>query len=216
MPNTKTKPATKRRKSSAPTNSGTIDQTLVKAIAHPLRHQILLALNEEVLSPNQLSQRLGERLGNVSYHVRFLADLGAIELVDTQPRRGAVEHFYKATQQAWFAAPEWSELPTSTRRGIFGGHLKRIFADVTAAAANGGFDDAQAHVSYTPVELDDQGFAEVTKVLDDAVRRVLEIHTECAGRAKKSADVELKPTEVTMMHFDRAPAAPAGRGRKRK
>jgi DNA-binding transcriptional ArsR family regulator len=216
MPNVTKSPRARRAKNDSNSSSGAIDQTLVKAIAHPLRHQILLALNDEVLSPNQLSQRLGERLGNVSYHVRFLADLGAIELVDTQPRRGAVEHFYKAKQQAWFASADWKQLPVSTRRGIFGDHLKRIFEDVSGAAAAGGFDDAQAHVSYTPVELDERGFAEVAKLLDDTVKRVLAIHAESAARAKKSAGVERKPTEVAMLHFDRAPAAAAPRSRAKK
>jgi len=206
------KPARKSAKRGTQSSAGSIDQRVVKAIAHPLRHQILTALNEEVLSPNQLSQRLGERLGNVSYHVRFLADLEAIELVDTQPRRGAVEHFYRATQEAWFATADWNELPVSTRRGIFGGHLKRIWADVSGAADTGGFDDAKAHVSYTPVELDEAGFAEVAKLLDSTVERVLAIHAESAARVKKAGG-ERRSTEVVVMHFDRAPAKPAAKKR---
>lgn len=67
-----------------------------KAVAHPLRAAILGALAGEALSPNVLARRLDEPLGNVSYHVTVLRDLGAIELVDTAPRRGAIEHFYQA------------------------------------------------------------------------------------------------------------------------
>ena len=43
-----------------------------------------------------MADELGEPLGNVSYHFSVLRNLDAIKLVDEQPRRGAVEHFYTA------------------------------------------------------------------------------------------------------------------------
>ena len=51
----------------------------------------------ESLSPKQLSDFTKEHLSLVGYHVRELAKHGAVELVETQPRRGSVEHFYKTT-----------------------------------------------------------------------------------------------------------------------
>lgn len=47
-------------------------------------------------SPKELATQLGEKLGNVSYHVRILVRLGLIELVRETPRRGAVEHHYRS------------------------------------------------------------------------------------------------------------------------
>lgn len=67
-----------------------------KAVAHPLRARILAGLAGEARSPNELAAEFDEPLGNVSYHVVVLRDLGMVELVDTAPRRGAVEHFYRA------------------------------------------------------------------------------------------------------------------------
>lgn len=49
------------------------------------------------LSPNELARHLDEPLTNVSYHVRMLHDLGVIREVKTEPRRGALEHYYAAT-----------------------------------------------------------------------------------------------------------------------
>lgn len=45
-------------------------------------------------APNDLVEGSGTTLGTVSFHVRVLADLGALTLVRTEPRRGAVAHFY--------------------------------------------------------------------------------------------------------------------------
>lgn len=67
---------------------------LALAATHPLQIEILDLLDEGPASPNQLSQRLRQPLGNVSYHVSKLRERQLVELVDTKPRRGAVEHFY--------------------------------------------------------------------------------------------------------------------------
>lgn len=65
---------------------------------HPTQVRILEALSRNrAASPKQLTDEFGDKLGNVSYHVRILAGAGLLELVDTQPRRGAVEHFYRRT-----------------------------------------------------------------------------------------------------------------------
>lgn len=75
------------------------EQALLFLLRHPLRRELLrLYVKEEGrLSPKQLSDFTKKHLSLVGYHVRELANYGAIELVGTRPRRGAVEHFYKAT-----------------------------------------------------------------------------------------------------------------------
>jgi len=74
-----------------------VDTRLLRALAHPLRLQILELLSGRVACPKELADELGVPLGRLSYHVRVLAEGGWLELVSTQPRRGAVAHFYKAT-----------------------------------------------------------------------------------------------------------------------
>jgi DNA-binding transcriptional ArsR family regulator len=68
-----------------------------KAIAHPLRATILNGLYGREASPIELARELGEPIGNVAYHARALHELGAIRLVRTRQRRGAVEHLFTAT-----------------------------------------------------------------------------------------------------------------------
>lgn len=78
-----------------------VEHAIAKAIAHPLRIEILERFPANAgggkISPNDLAKQLGEPLTNVSYHVRMLADLGALELGETEPRRGALEHYYRVT-----------------------------------------------------------------------------------------------------------------------
>jgi DNA-binding transcriptional ArsR family regulator len=76
----------------------TDDNELLVALRHPLRRQILRAMVEQdPISPRQIADELHEPLSNVSYHVRVLADCGAVALVDTTPVRGSMQHFYSPT-----------------------------------------------------------------------------------------------------------------------
>jgi DNA-binding transcriptional ArsR family regulator len=185
-----------------------LDERIVKAISHPIRHKVLLLLNDRVASPNEIANEIGESLGRVSYHVRQLAEVGAIELVRTEPRRGAVEHFYRATARAWFSDADWAQLPRSTRRGIFGDHLDRIGSDVLEAASSNGFDHLQAHVSYTLLDLDDEGMGELADLLNETIERALQIQADVASRRVDSEGATI-PTELAMLHFQRTPATRA-------
>jgi DNA-binding transcriptional ArsR family regulator len=71
----------------------------IKAINAPERRRILRILHNvgEARSPNELAKDFEVSVGHVSYHVKVLRDCRAIALTDTQPRRGAVEHFYAST-----------------------------------------------------------------------------------------------------------------------
>jgi DNA-binding transcriptional ArsR family regulator len=73
---------------------------LYRALAHPLRGRILAAAGAGTTSPVELARELDEPLGVVSYHVRVLAKTGLLEPAGTSPRRGALQHHYRATDAA--------------------------------------------------------------------------------------------------------------------
>jgi DNA-binding transcriptional ArsR family regulator len=71
---------------------------LTKALGHPLRLAYLRALADQGrLSPSDYARQAGEPLGNVSYHVSALRKAGVLEVAETIPRRGAMEHRYSFT-----------------------------------------------------------------------------------------------------------------------
>jgi hypothetical protein len=53
----------------------------------------------------------------VSHHTRVLRDLGCIELVRTEPRRGAVEHYYRPVLRPFLDDEQWEQLSLVKRRG---------------------------------------------------------------------------------------------------
>ena len=182
-----------------------LDPKVLKALAHPLRVDLLSALNLKVASPKQLSEEMGERLPNVSYHVRVLLDAGCIELVDTKPRRGALEHFYRAQMRPLFRLDEWAELPPSTRRSLSGAVLRQIWSDTAAATRDGTFDAREErHLSRSKLLLDEQGWQEVTRLLEETMDRAHEIHAESVGRLQGKGDEALY-TDLVMMHYTGKP-----------
>ena len=185
-------------------DAGELDEGLLKAISHPLRHRLLSMLDGRTASPNELAHELQLPLGRVSYHIRLLHDLGAIELVETQPRRGALEHFYRAVTSAWFGEGDWAQLPRSARRGILGHNLQQIFDWVTAAAEGGGFEHPTSEVLRTALSLDEQGREEVSRLARDTLDRARAIQGEAAERHAGAPDAEpLVTTELTILHFER-------------
>ena len=206
----RTKSRTKRRRSSL----GPPDARVIKAIGHPLRWQMLEALNEGEASPAQLARRFGEPVNLVAYHMGILAKSGGVEMTRTEPRRGSTEHYYRATMRPYFADREWARLPSETRRAVLAVETKRIVNDIRAAAAGSGLDHPKAHVSWSPLELDRDGIDEVAELLSDVLDKLNDIQARSNGR-QADDDNAKKPqrlmTEVAMVHFERPKRTRRGR-----
>lgn len=181
------------------------DLTLHKALSHPLRQRILQQLVDGgAASPKQIASALDEPLGNVSYHVKVLESLQCVELVDTQQRRGAIEHFYRPLTRAWLDDEQWGRLPVSLRRRTVGRTVAEIFQEAAAAAEHGGFDDPEIHASRTLMELDDRGWRELVELLGDTLEAALRINAESASRRAGSSEAPIR-SELSILHFRRPP-----------
>lgn len=183
-----------------------ITQQLAKALAHPLRVRILASLHKGIASPNQLSQELDEPLGNVSYHVKTLLEFDCVELVKTEPRRGAVEHFYRATERAFFSDSDWEKIPASARKGISGAVLEMIGQDATEALSAGTIDARKdSHISRTPLVLDEKGWKAITSLLEDTLNKAIEIQEESATRLADDKKAKSITAKLAVLHFESPP-----------
>jgi DNA-binding transcriptional ArsR family regulator len=181
-----------------------IDPRLVKAMGHPVRNDALSVLNERVASPNEIAQELGESVGHVSYHIKVLKECDCIELVDTAPRRGAMEHYYRATSRAFLTDDEWARLPESIKPGMSASLLQTVMTDASEALKSGSLDRRQdRHLSWTPMIVDEPGWGEIADSLEGLLERVIQIQAESAERLAK-ADEEGVPVTVTMLAFEAA------------
>jgi len=201
-----TKTKTKKKKK----ESG-VDQRLVKALAHPLRVEILAILNERMAGPNELSKELEEGLSKVSYHVKVLKDFECIEMVKTEPRRGAVEHYYRATARAFLSDSDWKKLPDSIKPGMSAAVVRMVIDEVFEALSAGTFDVREdRHLSFTPGVVDEQGWTETVDLVNETLERVIEIHAASAKRLAKSGE-EGFPATAVLMNFQGVQADVKGR-----
>lgn len=196
-----------------------VDERLAKALSHPTRLQILERLGDDgVTSPSELAHALGEPLANVSYHVRILCEFDCVELVRTEPRRGALEHFYRATVGPWLDDEQWAGLPASFRRKLLGRTLSEIVGQVSEARREGGFDSPETHVSRLPLAVDESGFKEITALLTATLEAGLRIHADSANRQAQHGP-DGPPTITTalaMMHFRNADTDRCPRSTRRR
>lgn len=185
---------------------GAIDPRLVQSVAHPLRIRILEALTDHVASPNVMSEHLDEGLTSVAYHTRALDKLGALELVGTAKRRGAIEHFYKATPRAFVGDPSWRRVPPSLLGGVSAATLQ-TFLDKAIAALEAGTLDGRADTIFRwmPLFLDEQGWEEVVAIMEEATNLALAAHLRSQDRLKDGDNEEgAVSTVVGMATFETA------------
>jgi len=96
-----------------------LDAASLKALAHPLRVQLLAALRlEGPATASALGRRLGETSGATSYHLRQLARHGFVE--EELGRGTARERWWRASHRAtrWRNSP-WRDDPATAEASAF-------------------------------------------------------------------------------------------------
>jgi hypothetical protein len=190
---------------------------VARLLAHPLRQRLLFEYDTPT-SPSKAARRLRQPVNLVSYHTGVLCRRGWIELVRTERRRGAVEHFYRSTGPPDIENADWAGLSRRVRRAIVLATLSATADEAKAAALDGGFDHAEAHLSRCLLELDEQGVAEIAATLRQVVERVGRIDGAARERSAGAGERHelviqcfgTDPTRVT------GPLRPTGASRRRR
>jgi DNA-binding transcriptional ArsR family regulator len=191
------------------------DPALAKALAHPLRTRILAALEGRTASPSELAEELDAPLGVVSYHVRRLAALGFVKLAKSVPRRGAVEHYYRATSRPRITSTTWGRTPSLVKHATIAAAVDQIGYYVGAAAASGGFDAAESHLTRSPVTVDQQGWKALARELDAMLERIKKIEAESKERLAAADHEGEQEATVVLMLFNTAAEVASGSPPKR-
>lgn len=161
----------------------------VKAMSHPLRASVLRILAERTASPAEMARELDEDLSNVSYHTKQLVEFDCAELVSTRPVRGALEHFYRATERHLIDTEDWETLDPVIAENIVCETTQGMLDDFVASAKAqlvGG--DKDFHLSRTPVVLDAEGLQEALEAQERTRLEILEIEARSAARLLKAGE----------------------------
>jgi DNA-binding transcriptional ArsR family regulator len=192
--------ADKRQRESGGSFGRPAHEQLVKGLSHPLRTKCFSVLAERVASPREIAESLDEDLSNVSYHVRVLGELGLIELVREEPVRGAVAHFYKAVERPLISAAESEEMPLEVQKAFSAYNWDLLIDDATKAIEKGTFHSRPDwHLTRTPLLLDSEGFARLSKAMDELLGLIFEEQTASAVRLNQSGEEPIRATAATAL-----------------
>ena len=182
------------------------DAQIARVLSHPLRPRILqiLTIRGEA-SPNEIAEELGVPLGTLSYHTRLLRDYGWIELVREVPRGGAVEHFYRAIVRPFVDDAQWERLPIGLRRRLAAMTVGQVLQAAASAAAAGGFDRAGAHVDRVPLELDEQGWTELSDALTGMLEEAGRIQERSNERRTSREPGAVRASSLDILHYETGP-----------
>lgn len=203
---TKAKNARKARKRQS---ARAAERRVAHAVIHPVRLDALSILFERVASPKEIAKLLEVPLGTASFHVGELVTDDVIELVKTEPRRGAIEHFYRAKVKPEVSDAQWKKMPKASRRRIAALALQAIVADSLASLRHGKMDtDEQMRLVWIPMQLDAEGNDEVAALQAEVLDRLEDI--KARNESRRSGETETAQVRIAaMMWFERG--APGGR-----
>lgn len=184
-----------------------LDAKIARALSHPIRVQVLEMLERDEASPVMMARRMdGVALGLVSYHVGVLEECGLVELVRTEPRRGAVEHFYRPQPAP---IPDLDGVPRSLRRSLAAASLQHLVDSAVEALEAGtiGADRDEA-IGTMAIGIDATGWEEAQRLSRDLIEEMRRIHRESIERAGGEQD-RPRHAMVALACFELAP--PGGR-----
>lgn len=203
-------------KKSGPTMAGA---TLCDPLKHSERVRILEVINEAPMSPIRFLEggyagrefkSKQEGLSYLSYHFRELQKAGLIEVIESIPRRGAVEHVYRGCSRVFYSNEEFEAMPFVERAMLSRTSFQGLVARTDRAIALGTFDKrTNRQLTWRAMHLDPQGWQEMADHLDAAFARAEEIREEAARRILED-DGEVIPATVAFLGYESPPLPPLG------
>lgn len=190
-------------------------ETICNALKHPLRVRILEALNEGPRSPSQFVEEglipkehyntYQQALSLASYHFRELEKEGCLEVIESIPRRGAVEHVYRGLARVYFNDAEFEGMPPQTRGRLSRISLQGLIARADRAIREDTFDArADRHLTWMPMQLDERAWGEVIATLAKTFAQLTVIREDARDRIAASGE-KVIPTTVAMLGFESPP-----------
>lgn len=180
-------------------------QNRIKAMSHPLRAEAFRLIRDRgPLSPAEVARELEADLTDVSYHVRKLNEFSCIEEVDNRQVRGAIEHFYRATEQHMIDTEEWGELAEvepHMAEVLTDEFMQGIVDDYTASrqAAVVAVDE-EFWIVRNPFVLDPEGVREALEASRNYENEMTEIAARSAARRIKEGTPEV-PASSSVAFF---------------
>jgi DNA-binding transcriptional regulator GbsR (MarR family) len=167
--------------------------------------RIVAACNQGEVTPREIAEKEGLTIGTVAYHFRALEKEGYLRVSRTEPARGFRRHYYVAERQKVITDREFAQMTTEEQNATSEALLRDLLEHCKEALRAKTLDArADSHLSWSPLQLDEQGWEELQSYLDRMLERSLEIQAEARARLRKSGEEPI-PTTFALVGFETPP-----------
>jgi hypothetical protein len=94
-------------------------------------------------------------------------------------------------------------VPDIVKRALLGATLADVSEEVNAAAAGGGFEREDIHLTTSRVVVDEDGWRELAKLLSDTWKTIDKIQRDSGKRLRDAGDDDAISAAVVSMLFER-------------
>jgi DNA-binding transcriptional ArsR family regulator len=192
--------------------------SLCDPLKHPERVRILEIVNEAPMSPIRFLRggyatrgfkNKQEGLSYLSYHFRELEKAGLIDMIESVPRRGAMEHVYRGVGRVFYTNEEFDKLPLRDRMMLSRTSFQGLVARTDRALGSGTFDNrTNRQLTWRAMHLDEQGWQEMVDHLDEAFAKAEAIREAASERIRKSDGEKTIPATVAFLGYESPPLPP--------
>jgi ArsR family transcriptional regulator len=149
------------------------DASTLKALAEPIRLQILMELGEGPKTVKEVASALEMGPTRLYYHFKILERAGLIRVAGRRMVSGIEERSYRATATSWTPSPETS--PALVESGLIDALLEVVGAELEIALSALGSvplgepGSAVPVISFTRLALDDGDVAELQRRIEQVM-----------------------------------------------
>jgi DNA-binding transcriptional ArsR family regulator len=152
-------------------------------VSHPIRCRALTMLADREASPVEIGRELGLDPSHVAYHVKVLFEEGLIELTEEIPRRGSIEHRFRAAFPPELSDEEYAAMTSEQRNRYSRDIYCFAAADASCAFSTGSFGERHDHhISRIPLQVDEAGWSELRELFESTLRKLYEIKLGAGDR----------------------------------
>lgn len=189
-----------------------IEEAVQFALAHWIRLEILILLNEAAYTTSEVAELAEIDLKKISNHMQEMVNDGSIEVAKKEQRHGTMVYWYRALKLPEYTKAEAEALTEMERQLIAGVIVQSGSAELMAALFKGNLADPRSILSWDMYDVDEQGREDIEKDCARHLERLMEIQCESVERVAASK-AKTTPMIVNLAAFTRARAIRVPRSR---
>lgn len=166
----------------------------VKALGHPLRIAILTALGQPRTNL-QVARAIGESASKTFFHMRELAEVGLIEIVEQRPKGGVIEKYYQATARHFELNSEM--LGAGVDQDVIGAALVHAYRRYQRNVSRGPGPVVNSTIIQESVSLEPARRQRIEQLLD-------QLRTEIEAAKSAGTDDDDHNYELTIIGYEPA------------